>query len=101
VYTTVHHHDFQPGLHGREPLAEVGRDVAQGAGDVFLLLADGRDVVQGAFRRVVALEPGDDPGGEVVRCQAALRLALGSADLDSLRQALIGVREVVEADPYW
>jgi DNA-binding transcriptional MocR family regulator len=30
----------------------------------------------------------------------ALRLALGSADLDSLRQALIGVREVVEADPY-
>jgi DNA-binding transcriptional MocR family regulator len=31
----------------------------------------------------------------------ALRLALGSADLDSLRQALIGVKEVVEADPYW
>ena len=31
----------------------------------------------------------------------ALRLALGSADLDSLRQALGEVREVVEADPYW
>jgi DNA-binding transcriptional MocR family regulator len=31
----------------------------------------------------------------------ALRLALGSADLDSLRQALTKVREVVDADPYW
>lgn len=30
----------------------------------------------------------------------ALRLALGSADLDSLRQALVQVREAVEADPY-
>jgi len=30
----------------------------------------------------------------------ALRLALGSADLDSLRRALGEVREVVEADPY-
>ena len=31
----------------------------------------------------------------------ALRLALGSADLDSLRRALTEVREVVEADPHW
>jgi DNA-binding transcriptional MocR family regulator len=31
----------------------------------------------------------------------ALRLALGSADLDSLRQALTKVREVVDAAPYW
>ena len=30
----------------------------------------------------------------------ALRLALGSADLDSLRRALGEVREAVEADPY-
>jgi DNA-binding transcriptional MocR family regulator len=30
----------------------------------------------------------------------ALRLALGSADLDSLRQALDEVRAAVEADPY-
>ena len=30
----------------------------------------------------------------------ALRLALGSADLDSLRQALAVVREAVETDPY-
>ena len=30
----------------------------------------------------------------------ALRLALGSADLDSLRRALGKVREAVEADPY-
>jgi DNA-binding transcriptional MocR family regulator len=30
----------------------------------------------------------------------ALRLALGSADVDSLRRALTEVREVVEADPY-
>ncbi len=31
----------------------------------------------------------------------ALRLALGSADLGALRQALGEVREVVEADPFW
>ena len=30
-----------------------------------------------------------------------LRLALGSADLESLRWALSEVREAVEADPYW
>lgn len=42
---------------------EVGGDIAPGALDVFLLLADRGDVVQRAFGGVVALKARDDPGG--------------------------------------
>src|ERR1700744_1078079 len=52
-------------------LAQVGRDVAHRPGNVLVLLTDRGDVVQRAPGRVVPLEPGEDPPGEVVRGQAA------------------------------
>jgi DNA-binding transcriptional MocR family regulator len=41
-----------------------------------------------------------EPYATAAPAPQALRLALGSADLDGLREALGQVREVVEADPY-
>jgi hypothetical protein len=77
---------------------EAGRDVPHGAGDVLLLLADRGDVVQLVRKRVSVATA--EPYATSAPTPQALRLALGSADLDSLRQALGEVRDAVEADPY-